>query len=331
MKILFKLSGSKKIGFGHISRSYALAQSLIKNNIDIIFWITSPNMQDVKKLVSKIKVIDSNKYKIDIGTYVVKKSIDIIIFDELKLNIGLLRYLKKNSKAKLIGLDYFHYKNNQTDLIINLYNHNKKDLTKNFINLNKYIEGLKFAIIREKLIKKKFNKTNIIKKKINKIMVSFGGGDRKNHAYQVLKWLSSINFKGNIVISKHLYDKPVSKFINLINNDDLKLKMIDMGLNFDNEIINCDIIFCGGGTTLLESCYLGLPTVVMPQNHREYIFSKLIERNKAALVTLNPYKDEIKVKKLIYSHKLRRLMKKAQTTLVDGRGKERIIKAILEI
>jgi len=42
MKILFKLSGSKKIGFGHISRSYALAQSLIKkkNNIDIIFWIT---------------------------------------------------------------------------------------------------------------------------------------------------------------------------------------------------------------------------------------------------------------------------------------------------
>ena len=106
MKILFKLSGSKKIGFGHISRSYALAQSLIKkkNNLDIIFWITSPNMQDVKKLVSKIKVIDSKKYKIDIGTYVVKKSIDIIIFDELKLNIGLLRYLKKNSKAKLIGL-----------------------------------------------------------------------------------------------------------------------------------------------------------------------------------------------------------------------------------
>ena len=59
--------------------------------------------------------------------------------------------------------------------------------------------------------------------------------------------------------------------------------------------------------------------------------NKLIERNKAALVTLNPYKDEIKVKKLIYCHKLRRLMKKAQTTLVDGRGKERIIKAILEI
>ena len=162
-------------------------------------------------------------------------------------------------------------------------------------------------------------------------MVSFGGGDRKNHTYQVLKWLSGINFKGKIVVSKNFYDERVSKFINLISNGDLKLKMIDIGLNFDNEITNCDIIFCGGGTTLLESCYLGLPTVVMPQNHREYIFSKLIEKHKAALVTLNPFKDEIKVKKLIYRHKLRRLMKKAQTILIDGHGKERIIKAILEI
>lgn len=35
---------------------------------------------------------------------------------------------------------------------------------------------------------------------------------------------------------------------------------------------NSDLIFCGGGTTILESAYLGKPVIALPQNEMERIF-----------------------------------------------------------
>ena len=333
MQILFKLSGSKKIGFGHISRSYSLANyfSSFYPKRKIIFWIDSPDINSVKKIIKNIKVIDEKRYKDSIDNYINKKSINLIIFDSIEENIESIKKIKKNCSAKLIGLDYFNYKYNNLDLIINLYNHNKIGLNKHSNYKGKYLEGIKFAIIKDSLIEKFSKNKKKIKKKITNILLSFGGADMRNHTETVLLWLKNQNYNGNVYISSNLYRKNILKLKNIKDLYKFNIKVFQMNLKFDQLLELTDIIFCGGGTTLLESCYIGIPAIVMPQNTRELHFSKMIEKNKSAYVISNIDKETNKVNKLIHSYALRKKIHKSQISFVDGSGKKRIRKAIFNL
>ena len=57
----------------------------------------------------------------------------------------------------------------------------------------------------------------------------------------------------------------------------------------------------------------------------------MIEKNKATCVIKDINKEMKKIHKIINGTILRKKMQRSQLSLVDGRGKERIMKAILNL
>ena len=202
---------------------------------------------------------------------------------------------------------------------INLFNHNSKS-TKSNKNL---FHDLKFGIIR-----KTFNPNNKKINNVKKVIVSFGGGDKKNNSLKILKWLNiNIKDKITIYITKKVYNV---KAINLRLLKNLNIIYLKKYSSFDKKINECDIMFSGGGTTLLESCYCGIPTVVIPQSKKEEKFAKFFENKGAILLVSNPIKNNLKLKNFYYNKKIKRSMSKIQKKIIDNKGVERITRLIFK-
>jgi len=319
MKILFKVSGSKLIGFGHIRRSLTLATEIQKkySKIKIIFFIETKKNFYLQKLFKDFKVHWEGKNS-SLIEVIKDKEIKIIIIDEQKNNFSEIKKIKSSTNIFLVALDYY-FKNTLIDLNINLFNHNSKSTQGN----KNLFHNLKFGIIR-----KTFSSNNKKINKIKKIIISFGGGDKKNNSLKVLKWLNiNIKDKITIYITKKIYDVNA---VNLKLLKNLDISYLKKYSSFDKKINECDMMFCGGGTTLLESCYCGIPTIVLPQSKKEEKFAKFFEKKGAIILVSNLIMNNLKLRNFYYNKQIKRSMSKIQKKIIDGKGVERITKLIFE-
>jgi len=328
INVLFKVVGSEKIGMGHVLRSLGLAREIQKNLETEVFFYSNPDKNVVKKIADRYRMF-SNK---DIVDVVLKNSIDILIIDQMEECIDLCKRLKrKKPDILIVALDYFNYRNEEVDVIINLYNHNL-DFPNPRRLVKCYYEGLEYAIIRDSF-DRYIGEERVIKEYANEILVAFGGADPCNNTIKILKLLNGIkdNFKVNIVIGPLFKEK--DKILALVKDNKEKYKIYEDIANMEDIIFNTDLGFIGSGTTLMEFCALGTPAIVMPQNEREQRFARLFKQKGAIDILEKDYTNEEKIgliKKIISSKEVRERMSIRERELIDGKGKERIKRIIME-
>lgn len=327
-RVLFKVSGSFEIGFGHIQRSRSLAEELGKElgRKNIFFVCTAPE-GPIKQILDPYENFLNPQNVKEILNTVVEKGITVLVLDEPSGNRELTELIKRTvPKMRIAALDYFQYDNTNVDDIINLYNQNLKTLNPQREFRGQYYEGIDYAIIREDFVRCR-GRTKKIRKKVQDILITFGGADKKQHSLKALDYLKAAGFTGQVDVLKGLFFKKAGKFQG--RKAEFFCHWYDHVKDIQEFFFNADLAFTGAGTTLMEACSLGVPVVIMPQTEREMRFARVFQSKGAAKLLLREKSDKTIIKGIINDCAVREEMSRKARRLVDGKGKERIAKIIL--
>lgn len=177
-----------------------------------------------------------------------------------------------------------------------------------------------------------------INKEAKSIMITTGGTDNRLVAYKITELLADCEKLNNVTL--HLvvgylydniekYDELAKKYSNIVLHKN-KSKMSDI-------MLECDIAISAGGTTLLELCSCGVPTIVFAVSDNQYECVRQMINYKYMIGVgdirlsfdnkLNTIKEY--ALELFDDYERRTQMSENMKKLVDGYGAARIAKGIL--
>ena len=220
-KIIFYISVSKKIGFGHLIRNCVLAKHYKKKGFNCIL-VTDNNvdLNLINKNIFSKKVIISWANQKKTAEKLVKiyrkLNCDYLILDHILINESFQKIIL-NNKIKWLQFDNSKKIKFYSNQIVN------QNLNCNFKkNSNqKYYCGRRYIILRKEFYKKKSKKS-----KLSDVFICFGGGENFQKLKYIYNLLSIINLSNKLhfVIND---PKTYYKFKKLIidNKNNLKIKM----------------------------------------------------------------------------------------------------------
>lgn len=321
MRILILVDGNHKIGLGHVYRSLNLAKFL-KNQKHEVFIFTKDNI--AKNIISK--TVHCKFYRNLCNEKIIKFldefCPDITIVDKLnetKKNLMILRKLN----TKIIAIDYtgkhkelFHYGIN--------YMYPKTGISNNSYS------GFQYSIINENFL-------NYTKKKILKnaksILVLQGGADTYCFTPKIIKALNEINsnFRISVVLGPSF--KCWSKLNYVLKKCRNPVKIYHNVKNMAPIMKQADLAITAAGHTLLELAHLGIPSLVICAEEFENETANLMEKNGfgknlgfGRKVTTSKIKSN--VNNILADYDTRKKMNKIGSSLIDGKGTERIAKIL---
>lgn len=250
-----------------------------------------------------------------------EKTFDVVFFDQPVDDINFLRKAKDEPKCRIVALDYFNYRNNYVDVIINLFNQLSDNRPPE--RCAGYYEGLEFAVISPRF--KRFRREDReVKDRIERVLIMMGGADPGLKTCQALDFLSECGFvlDVDVVIGPFCpHEKAIRQRALRMGNN---VKVYRNPESLPELMSSADVAISGCGTTFFELSFLVTPAIVLSQNEMEHRFCKFLERKGVAIyggdglsVAWNFMRVDENRKNLV-GH---------QMHIFDGMGAYRILKA----
>ncbi len=256
-RIIFRIIGNKKVGTGHIYRALSIAHEITDH--EILFVTDYDNSEVVNKLAGYDYWLASY-HKDNIVDAILDLKPDLVINDILSTMVKDVVPLKKND-IKVVNFEDVGSGAKYADLTINeLYE-------KPFLKGENFLWGCKYFFVRDE-----FNsaKQHRFKKKVDTILLTFGGTDQNNLTAKIFHLIKDICFKNEIVI--HIvtgagYD----------NYNELKSEVesqnnvtLTRGTGVISSIMEkAQIAIVSNGRTVYELSHMNIPSIVISQHKRE--------------------------------------------------------------
>ena len=335
---LFRLNGSHQIGLGHVFRCRELANQLKKEGKESVFIVNTDSV--VESLLGDFETIQlPQQYNAEEELSLIKKTVQdfnvvSIVSDLLDYPDYYTKYLR-GTKLEIISFHETQIKDNFSNKIIN-YNSFQDSLALP-IDISGSCLGPKFCILPYDLIKKS---PITVKPKVKRILLSFGGSDPANYSTYFLNLLGNLNilYKHSIEIVVHLgpSNTQLTQIEALADESNLNLTIRTNVKSLTDLMIESDLAVCSGGNTMYELCFLGVPSIILPQNqHQQYFSSELEKNNILKLISLDKIESKDLIIKtlleMIENFELRRSFNKESTQVFDGNGLNRVVDSILSL
>jgi UDP-2,4-diacetamido-2,4,6-trideoxy-beta-L-altropyranose hydrolase len=190
MKVFFRVDANPKIGLGHITRCIALAH-MLKIEHEIHFICKELPEKILNQLSNCNFVLHMIDYDTLISNFICAN--DIVVLDGYQFNSDYQKFIK-NIGSKLICIDDLYTQEFFADLIIN-HAPGVSDLNYNVQLYTQFALGINYALLRPLFLKQATLNRTI--KKIETIIVCFGGSDNMNLTEKIL----------NILVKQKMYKK----------------------------------------------------------------------------------------------------------------------------
>jgi len=348
-KNLFVLvDASTEIGSGHIFRCLTLSREL-KTFFSKIILLTSdeskPIIENIKlNDIQTIHIPSFKNLKLDDYTHEfdeIKKILldysedrNFLLIDHYDIDSNF-ELMLKNLFLKIFVIDDLANRKHNCDMLIDHGYY--KDLGNRY---NKFVSkdttkllGPKYMIIRpefRKVNKKNFKENHSFKK----ILITFGSVDVTNECEKALDALCSLTekkFEINAIAGS--YNKNFSYLFKKYEKYD-NINIVQHVKDIEILMSNSDLCIGAGGTTNLERCCVGVPSIVtiVADNQKEGISflsesGHVINLGLAKDVTTKTYLNTLKN----LDSKLLSQMSQNNQKLVDGLGCNRIKEEIIKI
>lgn len=330
--ILFVTEANENIGFGHFSRSIELYKEFDKSNKFNLLFLVSCKQDKLDEFLTQRNVMSADNIisfqdnsDQQIIELIKNNNHSCVIFDTHNEH-NLLRSFFDQSACKTISLDFF-YEENIPDVSINLFNHR----TLHYSNKHQLFSGPEYAIVRDEF--KKIRDLKIFTdwhKNPKKFLILMGGADPQSNSLKAINTIKNmsnfLNAEIQIVIGPLFSDK-LSQSIFQESKKNGLLKIFESPKNIEELFLDCDVMFCGGGTTLLEGMSVGMPTIVIPQSDEEFNHAKSYH-DRGACILLD---DPESFSSINLDFELMQALRDKALRLVDQRGKERIIQIVEDL
>lgn len=233
----------------------------------------------------------------------------------------------KNNKYPIVALDYFSSAQPLPAAVINLIDHSRATFNGHSPARDgiAYYEGPEYAIIRDDFLAARARRgIQSAKTSVQNILIAFGGADPAGNSQRavdmIIQWPGE--FVVNIIIGP-LFASATGPITDCLI-DRCSIKTHTSPANMDKLLEDADLVFCGGGGTLLEAMCVGIPAIVIAQNEAELRHAKSLARREACWLL-----DDTTWEIVSQVNNRRRRSERAQAC-VDGRGAERICNIIAE-
>ena len=332
--ILFVTEANENIGFGHFSRSIELYKEFDRSNKFNLLFLAFCRQDKLKEFLAQRNIISVDNI-ISLQDYSDQKIIELVknnnhscvIFDTHNEH-KLLRSCFDQSASKTISLDFF-YEDNIPDASINLFNHRKLHYSQE----HQIFSGPEYAIVRDEFKKIRDLKiSNDWHKNPKKFLILMGGADPQSNSLKAINIFKNENMSNFIdaeiqIVIGPLFSDKLSQSIFQESQKNGLLKIFEAPKNIEELFLDCDVMFCGGGTTLLESMSVGMPTIVIPQSDEEFNHAKSYH-DRGACILLD---DPKSFSSINLDFKLMQALRDKALSIVDQRGKERIIQIVEDL
>ena len=260
-------------GLGHVERCKAIRTFLSCK----VAWVVSKEFKDIENSFNKDEFIHFSEIPSSINKWnilIKKHKINFILIDSYNLSIYLLNKLNKLAKTFVI-MDKTPYPN--VDLVI--VPHPIKT------SKNNVFSGSKYSIISSKFLIDK-NDNFIQNNNKKNILISFGSLDTINITGQLI---SELILQRKVYEKRYFFTIILGKFspnIESIKKQIIKYKFIKLNIqpnNIKDIILSAHFAIGAPGISQIERMYLGLPTILVPQNEIQEPLIKYWKKNKLAL------------------------------------------------
>ena len=352
--LFIRVDAGTKIGTGHIMRCLTLADSLKKRFYKIIF-ISNQMPENLSSLIKNRgyeihyifghtqteSQIRNQKYKKSIQNDI-KQSAEIInsyrnienwlIIDHYGIDQKWEKRIRDSVK-KIIVIDDLANRKHDCDVLIdqNYHSNMKRRYEKLVSRKCLQLLGPKFALLRPEF--KETRKKTRKKRKLQRILISFGGSDPMNQTSKVLRGIKDTDseFIVDVIAGKaNPHKKTIKKLCSSIPN----VSFYPYIKNMAKIMLKADLAIGGGGSTTWERCCMGLPAVVSILSDNQCQITKEVARigcviNLGLANSLKPV-DYVNALKSLNPKKLQDMSKRC-ISLVDGKGTERVSRKIFQV
>ena len=323
--VLFFNEASSRIGIGHLLRSQNLAIEMSKRGYTVV-GVTVGDQKAVLEAQKKALhggfswSINSVSNCEEAERLIHEIMPDLVVIDCTNLREEIIVFCH-NQDLKSIALDYFDVTRLLPNAVINLIDHNPVAVQGGVPNRQgvQYVEGPEYAIIRDEFLnarKSRLDRAEPIN--LHHVVIAFGGADPSGNSRKAIEFLQSCSNRLYVdLIIGPLFIKELRETLETVgskHNVNFHEAPDNMGGMFEK----ADLLFCGGGGTVLESLCVGVPTVVIAQNEPELRHARSLDSKGACWLYEN-----VNWKSVNSQANRTRISQIAKAT-VDGAGTKRI-------
>ena len=328
-RVVFVNEASASIGMGHILRSQVLARGMHLRGY-AISGITIGDERAVSYATERARQ-DGFEWPIRLAQNVqaaieqlLQDAPPVIVVDCAIASADIVQACAGKPIAVVV-LDYFLAEPPLPTAVINLIDHNPGTLAGHPPDREgvAYFEGPQYAIIRDEFrVAREYRMQRGEHASIGNILVAFGGADPSGNSQRALEMITQWpgRFHIDLVIGP-LFNAAIEQLAEKFQHKCVLKTHASpsyLGKLFDE----ADVVFCGGGGTLLEALCVGVPAIVIAQNDAEYRHAQsLAQRGACWLLDQSEWT-------LLNAAENREQLSKCARACVDGRGADRICDVI---
>ncbi len=330
-RVLFRVDGGGEMGMGHVYRSLAAAEALVKlkPTADICFLMRADRPEGAQYVSRKgyqVRVLPGDEASAlpAIRDY----SPNLIVNDLPSVNDAYLRSLARLGASTVNFVDSLADIENPQEVAAVIV----AALADEQVELEDYYAGPAFAILREAFQKRSAD----IAEQGRRVVVSFGGSDPQKltlKALSALAPLTGTDLDLTAVLGPAFSHR--AELDELLTRLAYRPRILSQVEHMADILVNADLVLCSGGMTVFEIAALGRPGIVLCQNVKEEARMQRFARDGSILhlgLGTEVGEDVIRdrISQLLLDREARRRMSEAGTKLVDAHGATRVAKVMEE-
>ena len=334
-RILFRVDTGKSAGLGHLRRCASLANSLSRQGAYVHFLINCD--KHASDYLDSLRLSYSNQDS-DIGvdrdysnTINTAKNTgaDTVVVDSYKVD-ALFKEKLYGEGYLLVSINDFEEDINVPVILVNgNFGAEASVYDKNITALL----GIKYFMLSDEFTKNGKHKPDL--GKISEILVTFGAGDDYCLSSKVLDLLDELtgDFKINIITGPYTSDRKSLKQKAFSVNKDAEI--VESPKSLFPFLSRCSIAFSGGGQTLYELAYMGIPTIAIGLSKDQA--QNILGMVSAGAILGELYREESitcfirqAIAKLAGDYSTRKNLSEKASSMIDGKGADRVAGYILK-
>ena len=328
MDIIIRLDANHERGMGHLYRMITLSELFREKGFEILFLIRENKVAEeiLKQKNEAFKKFPEEQNEVEIISeffYGCHQLPSLWIFDILNTEKNWVTLITER-QVPSVCFDDLKGGLFAADLVINAiagcWDANEADCS------SKVLKGPSFAITKPYIRNVRNNWRRLPSEKI-KVAITMGGSDTYGATIKVGNVLSKLD---NLEIDLMFFLGPnfqhETELDELVQRIPFNYSVKKAVKDIHRELMETDVLFCGGGQTMLEACAMGLPVLSLANEpHEEKTIVYFSQRN--ACVNIGS------VHKMIYTERILSFFEKFKAMpddissiinnakeLVDGRG-----------